>query len=91
MNNGVPEKPYQPRPNWNPQSKKKMRKAMTCSKTRVQRKENEAEEAVYEVNHNEYVNFYETTLREKEKENEMKNKRKNECLVTMHDKMHSYL
>jgi hypothetical protein len=53
--------------------------------------ENEAEEAVYEVNHNEYVNFYETTLKEKKKENEMKNKRKNECLVTMHDEMHSYL
>jgi hypothetical protein len=51
--------------------------------------ENEAEETVYEVNNNEYFNFYETTLREKE--NEMKNKRKNECLVTMHDEMHSYL
>jgi protein-disulfide isomerase len=53
--------------------------------------ESEAEEAVYEVNHNEYVNFYETTLRDKKEEKEMKSKRKNECLVTIHDEMHSYL
>jgi hypothetical protein len=53
--------------------------------------ENEAEEAVYEVKNNDYVNFYETALREKENEKEMRNKRKNECLVTMHGEMHSYL
>jgi hypothetical protein len=57
----------------------------------ISENENEAEEAVYEVNNNDYFNFYETTLREEEKKNEMKNKGKNECLVTMHDEMHSYL
>jgi hypothetical protein len=30
-------------------------------------------------------------LKEEEKKNEVKNKRKNECLITMHDEMHSYL
>jgi hypothetical protein len=57
----------------------------------ISENEDEAEEAVYEVNNNDYFYFYEMTLKEEERKNEVKNKRKNECLITMNNEMHSYL